>query len=511
MSSQGLWGWKRHHSGVALISAAVVFLVHAIGNPHYGFFRDELYFIICGRHPQWGYVDQPPVVPLLAAATQIFGHSLFLLRIVPALFAAAGVYVTCMLAAEFGGGSFAQALAAITYLFASVLMAFGTKVGPDEVGLWTWPLLALFLVRSIRYADPRIWILFGLVAGLSIESKYSVLFLLAAFLAGLMLTPERRILANVWVAAGAAIALLMALPAFLWQAHYGFPMWELLEGGQHGKNIIASPGLYIVQQLLITNLFLAPVWIIGLLWFFRDAPNRFLGYAYVVLILEMLAFHGKHYYPANVYPILIAAGAVQMERWTTARRVLRFAIVTYALVFGMVLVPFSLPILPENTFLSYEAHIMGAMHITKSVLATEHDRETAPLPGDWADMHGWPQFAQTIKNVYDSLPPAQRAQAVVVAGNYGEASAIEFFTPDVPVISGHNQFWLWGTRGYSGNVIIDVPGDCGGGMHLFRSAQLVTRFNAPYTTGWEANIPIMVCRGIREPLSTLWPQLRTYI
>jgi hypothetical protein len=511
MSSQGFWGGKRHHNAVALISAAVVFLVHAIGNPHYGFFRDELYFIICGRHPQWGYVDQPPVVPLLAAGTQIFGHSLFLLRIVPALFAGAGAYITCVLAAEFGGGTFAQSLATLTFLFTGVLMSFGMKVGPDEVGLWTWPLLALIAVRIIKGAGPRQWLLFGLIVGLSIESKYSVLFLLAAFFAGLALTPERRILANVWVAAGAAIALLIALPAFVWQAYYGFPIWELLEGGQNGKNIIAGPGLYLVQQILITNLFLFPVWVIGLVRLFRDGPNRFLGYAYVILIVEMLVFHGKHYYPANVYPILIAAGGVQIERWTQQLRAVRIAIVAYALVLGPIFVPFSLPILPEQTFLTYQANVMHTLHISSSALATEHVRKATPLPQDWADMHGWPEFAQAIKGVYDSLPPAERAQAVVFASNYGEASAIEFFTPDVPVISGHNQFWLWGTQGYSGNVIIDVPGDCGESSHLFKSAQLVARFNAPYTIGWETDIPIMVCRGIRKPLSDIWPKVKKYI
>ena len=288
-------------------------------------------------------------------------------------------------------------------------------------------------------------------------------------------------------------------------------MWALLEGGQHGKNIIAGPGLYLVQQILITNLFLFPVWVIGLVRFFRDPRNRFLGYAYVLLILEMIVFHGKHYYPANVYPILIAAGAAQIEAWTRSLRLARIAIVAYALVLGPLFVPFSLPILPEQIFLSYQARVKQALHVPKDVLATEHGRENSQLPGDWADMHGWPQFARTVENVYDSLPPAERAQTVVVASNYGEASAIEFFTPGVPVISGHNQFWLWGTRGYSGNIIVDVSGDCGGKSHLYKSAQLVTRFNAPYTIGWETDIPIMVCRGLREPLSALWPKLKTYI
>ena len=501
---------RRDDRAVPLIAAAVVVLVHLVGNAHYGFFRDELYFIVCGFHPQWGYVDQPPVVPLLAAATQLGGHSLFLLRAVPALFAGAGVYVTCRLAAEFGGGRFAQAFAAIIFLFTAVLVSFGDKVSPDEVGLWAWPYLALLAVRITMGADRRLWLLAGAVAGAALESKYSVLFFLAALCAGLLATSQRRVLDR-WFAAGCGVAALIALPNFLWQWHYGFPMLELLRNGQHEKNLIAGPVLYLVQQVTITTLFLAPVWVVGLVWLLRAAPFRFVGIAYVILIVEMLVFHGKHYYPANVYPILIAAGATQVERWTTARRVVRFAIVTYALIFGIVFVPFSLPILPEETFLSYEAHIMGAMHITKSVLATEHNREAAALPGDWADMHGWPQFAQTIKSVYDALPPAQRAQAVVVTGNYGEASAIEFFTPDVPVISGHNQYWLWGTRGYSGNVIIDVPGDCGGDTHLFKSAQLATRFNAPYTIGWETNIPIMVCRGIREPLSEIWPKIKRYI
>jgi len=441
----------------------------------------------------------------------MFGHSLFLLRLVPALFAAGGVYVTCLLAAEFGGGTFGQALAALTFLFTPVLLSFGQKVGPDEVGLLTWPLLALFVVRIIKGADPRTWLVFGLIAGLSIESKYSVLFLLAAILAGLLLTPQRRILTNVWVGVGAGIALVIALPAFVWQAHFGFPMWELLEGGQHGKNINVSPGLYLIQQILITNLFLVPIWVIGLVCLFRSAPNRFLGYAYVILIAEMIAFHGKHYYPADVYPILIAAGAAVIERWTANLRVLRVAIVVYALILGPVFVPLSLPILSEQTFLGYQTQLMQALHAPKGILATEHGRERTPLPGDWADMHGWPQLAQTVQSVYDSLPPAERAQTVVKTDNYGEASAIAFFTPDVPVISGHNQYWLWGTRGYSGNILIDVHGDCGADEHLFKSAQVAARFNAPYTIGWETNVPIMICRGIREPLSALWPSLKMYI
>ena len=497
------------NSRVAWIAAAVVFLLHALGNAHYGFFRDELYFIICGRHPQFGYVDQPPLVPLLAALTQAGGHSLWLLRIVPALFAAAGAYVTVLLTIEFGGGIFAQILASIVFLFCPVLLSFGGKVGPDEVGLFTWPLFGYLVLRIVKGADSRLWLAAGVVAGISLQSKYSVLFFLAALILGLLLTPQRSVLRDRWCVTGALVAAAIALPNFLWQAYYHFPMLELLRNGQNGKNVIAGPLLYLAQELLITGLFLAPVWIIGVIWLFSRPSYRWIGYAYVVIILEMLAFHGKHYYPANIYPIVIAAGAVPIEAWTSRLVVARVAVVAYALLLGPLFVPFSLPILPETTFIAYQNRLFEILHIPRSALATEHGRDTGALPGDWADMHGWPAMATTIARIYTGLSPAQRAQAVVVASNYGEAAAVEFFTPDVPVISRHNQYWLWGTRGYSGNVIIDVNGDCGAAQHLFRSSKLASTFSAPYAR--ESAIPIMLCTGITKPLSEIWPSVKLYV
>ncbi|HYL27070.1 MAG TPA: glycosyltransferase family 39 protein, partial [Candidatus Nitrosotalea sp.] len=154
--------------------------VHLIANPHYGFFRDELYFVICGFRPAWGYVDQPPVVPLLAAASQFFGHSLFLLRAVPALFAAACVYTTCLLAIELGGGIFAELFAALVAGVTPVLMETGSKVTTDVVGLWLWPLAALYILRLVKGADPRWWLAVGAILGVALESKYSVLFFAAA-------------------------------------------------------------------------------------------------------------------------------------------------------------------------------------------------------------------------------------------------------------------------------------------------------------------------------------------
>ena len=496
---------------IPLVTAGAVLVAHLIGNPHYGFFRDELYFIICGFHPQFGYVDQPPVIPLLSALTQVFGHSLFLLRAVPALFAAAGVYVTCLLVEDFGGGAFAQIVAALIFFFTGVLMNFGMKVSPDTIGLFTWPLMALLVVRLTKGADPRLWIAAGAAAGFSIESKYSVLFFLAALIAGLLLTPQRRILATPWFAAGVALALLIALPNFLWQWHYGFPMLELLKAGQSGKNVIVGPLVYLGQEILITGLFLAVVWIIGLFWLFGSNSYRFLAYMYVVLIGEMMLFHGKHYYPADVYPIPIAAGAVLIERWTRANAVARTMVPTSIIVIGLAFLPTAMPVLPEPAFVSYYAALGKALHISRTAGETEPGRDQSALPGDWADMHGWPQMAATVKSVYDSLPEKERERAVVFAGNYGEASAIEFFAPGLPVISEHNQYWLWGTKGYDGNVFVQVNGSCFHSNNLFVSRTRAATVTDPWAINYENNIPVWVCRGIKKPLAQVWPSIKLYL
>ena len=297
---------------IPLYAATAAFLIHLVCNPHYGFFGDELYFIVCGQHPQWNYVDQPPVAPLLAAASQAFGPSLVLLRAVPALFAGAGIYVTCLVVIEFGGAAYAQILSAIVVFFLPVLTDFGMKVSPDMVGLCSWPLIALWIVRLTKGANPRLWVAIGVLMGVSILSKYSVLFFAVALLMGLLLTPERRILYSRWFVVGTVISALMALPAFLWQVHYGYPMLELLRAVQQGKNVIVGPLGYLGQQLLISGL-LAEFWIIGLAWLLLRPRFRFLAYGYVLLIAMMIVKHGKHYYPANVYPYLVAAGCVQIE------------------------------------------------------------------------------------------------------------------------------------------------------------------------------------------------------
>ncbi|HLI95533.1 MAG TPA: hypothetical protein VKT72_05510 [Candidatus Baltobacteraceae bacterium] len=267
-----------------------------------------------------------------------------------------------------------------------------------------------------------------------------------------MLTPQRRFLKTPWFAGGIAVAVAIALPNFVWQWQHQFPMLELLKAGQSGKNIIVGPLIYIVQQLLITGFFLAPIGIAGLMWLLRKENTRFLAYGYLLLIGAMILFRGKNYYPADVYPILIAAGAVAIEVWVGMPFV-RTAITAAVVLVGLLLTPMTLPILPEQTFVAYTQ----ALHLSARATETEAGRNEGALPVNWADMHGWPGLAQAVQRVYGSLPPDEHKRAVIFASNYGEAAAVQFFAPNVPVISAHNQYRLWGPGGSSGPVGSPLP------------------------------------------------------
>src|SRR5579871_4030606 len=398
---------------VPAAAALATLLVHLLANPHYGFFRDELYFVICGLRPAWGYVDQPPVVPLLAAASQLFGHSLFLLRAVPAIFAAASVYTTCLLAVELGGGLFAEIFAALVAAITPVLMHFGTTTSTDIVGLWLWPLTALYVLRIVKGADPRWWIAVGACIGVALESKYSVAFFASALIAGLLLVPQRRVLRTPWFFAGMAVAAAVALPNFIWQASHGYPMWTLLRDAGEYKNVQLTPLQYATTQILVTHPLLAPVWIVGLIALLRRGESRFLGVAYLLLMAEMMVLHGKDYYPGAVYPVLIAAGAVRIEAWTQAATFWRPAIAVYALAAGTLLVPLLMPVLPERAMSAYDRFAQTTLSREVNLAKMERTK-IGNLPPDWADMHGWRELTALVARIYYSLPPSQRSQTAIL-------------------------------------------------------------------------------------------------
>ncbi len=496
----------------AFALAAVCLCVHLAANGHYGVFRDELYFIACGNRPALGYVDQPPLVPLIAAgAHALFGLALTPLRLAPALAMAATVALTADLAKRLGGGLYAQWLAGLAALLSPVLMADGVLLSTEMLGPLTWLACSWLLVRLIETRDERLWLAFGAVVGVSLWSKYLIGFFLVGLAFGVIATPLRRSLARPWIYAGAAVAAAIIAPNVVWQAQHGWPFLEIGKAGASGKNLALSPLAFLGQQALFVGPTLAPLWLAGL-WSLATRSSqpelRVFPIAYVAMTAIFLLTHGKAYYLAAFYPTLFAAGAVAFERWFPYRA-LRWAAAGVFIVGGLLAAPLALPILPPDQLVAYSR----ALGLAPSVTAMERGAQS-PLPQYFADMFGWREMAEQVSAVYQALPEADRRRAVFLGRNYGEAAALEIYGPSFagpPAISGHNSYFLWGPDGYDGSVVI-MLGAAGSRLaaKYYDDIRTAGRIENPYAMPSETNVSIDVLRSPRVSLSEIWPRLKHY-
>lgn len=493
--------------------AAVKLLIQFAGINHYGFFRDELYYMACSEHLAWGYVDQPPLIVFLAwLVRHLFGSSLVAVRLLPALAGAAVVWLTGVLAGELGGGKVAQLLAALAVLLAPANLAFDSFFSMNALEPLFWLLCAWIVVGIVKGASPRLWLAFGLIAGLGIENKHSMLLFGFALAAGLLLAGETRLFGSKWIWIAALIAFVLFLPNLIWEARHGWPQIEVVRNAQRFKNAVVTPSEFVFEQVLFLGPLASPVWLGGLLWYFfgREGKRfRFLGWCYVIVLGLFIFLHGKTYYPLPVYPLLMAAGGVAFENFVRPphRRWLRFAFPALIVIVGLVCVPFGVPLLPVETFLRYSSGV-PAFHINA-------ERDTpVPLPQLYADMFGWENMAGVIAGVYRNLPPAERAGCAIVAGNYGEAGAIDYYGPKLGLpkaIGGHNSYFDWGPRQYSGDCAIIFGERATESAAFFGQVERVATISNPHAMAIEQNVPVLLCHKPIAPLSVLWPRFKMII
>ena len=494
-----------------LVLSLATLLTHLVFNNQYGVFRDELYFIACGEHPDWGYVDQPPLVPLVAGASHaLFGTALLPLRLLPALAMTVTVALTCEFTRAIGGGRFAQWLAGLCVVTGSVFLVNGLLLTTDVLQDVTWLGCAWALVKLEQSKDERWWLAFGAIVGLSLTSKYLIIFFLVGLAIGVLATPLRRSLLRPWLWLGALIALACAAPSVLWQYQHGLPFLELGKAGMAHKNLPLSPLGFLGQQILFAGVVTFPVWMLGLWRFTRRPPLpglRALPIAYVVSYALFVALHGKAYYLTPIYPALFAGGALAIEGWLK-RPLLRGAVLAVIGAVGVALSPFAIPVLPVEAYVRYAA----ALGLGESMAATEKQK-LGVLPQQYADMFGWPQMAAKVAAAYDALPPADRANAVFFGNNYGEAGAIDVYGRPLglpPAISGHNNYYLWGLQGHDGSVLIVLGRDPAKYAPYYGSVEAAGTIDTPYAMPYETGLTIFVLRQPKVSLATVWPKLKHY-
>jgi len=487
-----------------------VLLFHLPLLPGYGVFRDELYYIACGRHPGWGYVDHPPLVGWVAwLVGQVAGESHLALRAVAAVVGALAVFVVTRIAGGLGGGAFARALAGVGFAVAPVVLSLTCYFSMNVFDLLFWALAILFLVRVLRGDDPRLWLAFGAVAGLGLLNKISLLFLGFGLVAGLVLARRFDVLRNRWFWLGGVLAGLLFLPHVLWQAAHAWPTLEFMANARRLK-MLALPVAGFLRETLLQTVPAAWLWVLGAGWLVLARSARRwqpLGFAFLAVVALLALTGGKPYYLAAAYPLPFAAGAVALERLTADRRWLRGSLLGLVLAVGLALSPFGRPVLPVDSFVCYAAALGVAP-------GTEERQELGRLPQFYADMHGWRDLAESVADVVGRLDPGERERACVFGQNYGEAAAVEYFAKALdlpPALSGHNSYWLWGPGECNGEVIV-VIGDHRERLdELFEAVELAGTTSCRDCMPYENERPIWIARHLRVPIDVLWPEIKSFI
>ncbi len=507
---------------LALLFAAIKLAVHIATNlwqAHlgWGYFRDELYYIVCGQHLAWGYVDQGPVVSLQARfGIALFGKSLAGIRMLSALAGAAMVFLTGLLAWSLGGSRGAQALGMLGVLLAPQFLGLDSFLSMNsfEPVFWMACLLAVVLIE--RGGSHRWWLLFGAAAGLGLENKPSMTFFLLALLLGLLLTPQRRILFSRWCAAAIVLLVLLALPNLLWQIAHHWATLEFLHNGRvENKNVVLPPLPFLGQQVNMLHPLNVFLWGAGLVWLLvnrRARDFRFLGWTYLLFLGAMMAMGAKDYYVSPIYPVLFAAGGVAWQSLLRRPRT-RWMVPAYALLLlitGVLILPMAIPVFTPQGWVAYATRL----RLRGKASRTENEAQGI-LPQFYADRFGWQELADKVTRIYQGLSPADQARAGILCSNYGEASAINWLaSPGAHLpfaISGHNNYYLWGPHQATGEVMIVVNGAPLDEMKKFyNSVEIAGEMDHPYSMPYERR-HIYLCRGRKGNLTADWPQFKHYI
>ncbi len=488
-------------TAIVVYLAFADFAAHLIFADNYGYFRDELYYIVSGtQHLSLGYVDFPPLVAYSTALLYpITGDSLFSIHVVSALLEAILVFVVAMIAREMGGGRKAQILAALSTVVTLAFLADGSELSPNPFDQLWWAVLVLVVVVIIRRNEPKRWILAGVIVGLGLLSKLTIFFFVGALIVSFLGIPSaRKFLYSKWILVGGLISLVVILPMIYWNLENGWPMLQFyLEfTGDVGGG---GPINFFVSQLGQMNYLNVPIVAAGLYYYFRSIDGRqyrIFGFSFLLLYAFMTIIDMKPYYLDPTYPMLFAGGALAIEkssiagkgwpRWFGSRPYLAALVVL-----AIFLSPVVMPILPPATLIkTYGSSTLSSAN--NSVASGE----AGPLPQNLGDRFGWNTMVSTLAQAYSDLPSGTKSQACVFTSNYGEASAVNFLGRSLGLpeaISGHNSYFIWGPDSCSGQVLITVGIPLSSIGTIYKNVTLLTTITCQYCMDIENNLPVYLC------------------
>jgi hypothetical protein len=503
---------------VIVLGAVLKAALHILTGARYGFFADELYTIALSKHLAFGYVDLPPLVPLLAVLSRmLFGESLTAWHILPALAGAVTLVFVCLIAKEFGGGLFAVGLSALGFLIAPVWLIVDSYFAYDAFDQLVLAGFLYVLVRFIRSGNPKLWILMGALAGIACLTKMTLLYVGPGFLVALLLSKYRKDLLTPWPWLGAALCLVLLSPYLLWQIANGWPTLKYWINYGTFRLYPASAPDYAVNIIYAMNPALLPVYVLGLWRIFRrfgETTYGFLGVMFLATLALLFFLHARTWMLAELFMPLIAAGAVGVEEMTVGKswgKILKPSAVVALVAGGLLVAPASLPILPIESLAAYADPFEFVTNSTK-----EFNIPGSEYPINLALRIGWEELVGKVADVYNGLPPEDRAVAGIYANWYAPASAIDYFGPRYGLphaVSGHLTYYLWGP-GYSWDVMIMLtnnasPVNTATMSRFFEECKLKGRVFNPYTIPFN-QLNIYVCRKPLLSPEEIWQEMEMY-
>ena len=504
---------SREKWSVAAIASAA-FLFHFITNlgGAYGFFRDELYYIACSDHLAWGYVDQPPFsLYLLKASRLLLGDSLTAIRFFPAVAHAGVLVLTALIVKEMGGKLFAIALACLAVFLSPIHVAMTSYYSMNSIDMFLWSMAMLLILKIINNQKNSYWIVLGLVLGIGLLNKISVLFLGSGIFVGLLLT-QRQWFSTRWPYLAGILAFGLFLPYIFWNISHDFAHLEFIHNASASKYSGRGHLDFIREAVLMLNPVSAPLWISGLITLFFYPPlklYRIFGWIFLTVFLILLVNRtskGEYLAPSFV-GLLSAAGVWAEQKWVSPSvRWLRYVYPALLVVSGLLLLPLVIPVLPVETYISYS----GKLGIKPS---SSEKKALSELPQFYADMFGWKEKARDVAKVYATLSEEDKAKCAVYSNNYGRCGALDFFGEELGLpksIGSHNNNWLWGPRDYTGEVMIILGGSMEDHQNDFASCERVAVSTCTYCMPYENKVGIFLCRGLKKQLKDEWKDMKHY-
>ena len=503
---------RKYYRLLVISFLTFIFLVISSTIRPYGFFIDELYFISCAHRPAFGYIDQPPLsIIILTGITGIFGNNMIAIRVIPALCLAATVFVTGMLAKRLGAGITGMLLASVAVAIMPVFLIFCSFYSMNAYEPLLLALVIYFLVKMAQDGNPRFWLHIGILAGIALMMKHTFLLYGVALLTGLLISRTGKLLFNKWIWWGGLACFIIVLPNLLWQIFNDFPSLELYKNSFISKNIDKSYLQIFLEQIIFVNPGALLLWLAGLVSVFLPFGKRFrfMGYAYLFLLLVMFAGHSSR--PdriASIYPFFMAFGATAIDHFLKIKwhKVVMFVMFILVLVCGVMLAPVFCPVMPPQQLRAHVARLGIQFEI-------EEGKRGEPIPQWLADRIGWEEMAAEVSHVYDHLTDVEKHNCVIVSDSYGPAGAMELYGKKYhlpPVFGTHNSFHSWGPPSDTVKTYIGIDIDAEGARELFESVEIAATFYCPDCTRPQREVPIYLLRNPLGSVREKWPDFKNY-